>query len=163
MGITNYKGCTGSNWGYNGNSAFTTNFPVSDPAINPPQDGLDHGNGIMYRVDGARKLTWTKILDGSSNTFMIGESMHTVDQHCGGWGMANYCNATCAIPLNYNDVGKTYSNWPNRYSFHSNHGGGANFCFGDGAVRFVADSINLNTYRGLATIKGGETVNPEEL
>jgi prepilin-type N-terminal cleavage/methylation domain-containing protein/prepilin-type processing-associated H-X9-DG protein len=164
MGLTNYKGVSGSNWGYNSGSTFTTAFPVSDP--NPPagvnaQDGLDHGNGIFYRTDGNRKLRITDIKDGTSNTFMIGESMHSVDEHCGGWAYANYVNATCAIPLNYADTGKTYTNWPNRYSFHSLHTGGANFCLADGSVRFVSNSIDLATYRGLSTIKGGEPVSLE--
>ena len=93
-----------------------------------------------------------------SNTFMIGEDRHMFDQHCGGWAMPNYVNATCAIPLNYPDPGRNYTNWPNRYSFHSQHTGGANFCLADGSVRFVQDGIALATYRALATIRGGETV-----
>jgi prepilin-type processing-associated H-X9-DG protein len=75
----------------------------------------------------------------------------------------NYVNATCAIPLNYNDgpggsPSAGYGNWPNRYSFHSQHSGGGNFCFADGTVRFVQDSINITTYRNLATIRGNEAV-----
>jgi prepilin-type processing-associated H-X9-DG protein len=91
---------------------------------------------------------------------MIGESLHSIDLHCGGWAYPNYVNATCAIPLNYPDAGSTSSNWPNRYSFHSKHGGGANFCFADGAVRYLSDTINATTYQALATIRGGEVVNP---
>ncbi len=163
MGLTNYKGVSGSNWGFNTSGTFTTAFPVADPSLgpspNPAMDGLDHGNGIFYRTDGKRRLTLQGITDGTSNTFMIGESMHSFDQHCGGWAMPNYVNATCAIPLNYADPGHTYTNWPNRYSFHSFHTGGANFCFADGSVRFVQDGINIDLYRALATIRGGEVVN----
>jgi prepilin-type N-terminal cleavage/methylation domain-containing protein/prepilin-type processing-associated H-X9-DG protein len=165
MGLTNYKGCSGSNWGYNNNlstqpfaSTFVTNFPVQDPNPNLSFDGLDHGNGVFYRSDGKRRLTLIGITDGTSNTFMIGEDMHSFDQHCGGWPYPNYTNATCAIPLNYPDSGNTYADWPDRYSFHSQHFGGANFCFADGSVRFIEDGINLQTYYALATIAGGETV-----
>ena len=42
----------------------------------------------------------------------------------------------------------------------SEHPGGGNFCVGDGTVRFVADSINIATYRAMATIRGGESVSP---
>jgi prepilin-type N-terminal cleavage/methylation domain-containing protein/prepilin-type processing-associated H-X9-DG protein len=161
MGLTNYRGCSGSNWGINTGATFTTAFPVSDPDPAVGKDGLDRGNGIFYRTDGNRRLTFQKILDGSSNTFMIGESRHSFDQHCGGWAYPNYVHGTCAIPLNYADPGNAYNNWPNRYSFQSKHDAGANFCFGDGAVRFVSNGINSQTYRGLATIRGGETVNPE--
>jgi prepilin-type N-terminal cleavage/methylation domain-containing protein/prepilin-type processing-associated H-X9-DG protein len=161
MGLTNYRGCSGSNWGVNTGSSFTTAFPVSDPNPAVGKDGLDKGNGIFYRTDGKRKLTFRGILDGSSNTFMIGESMHSFDQHCGGWPYPNYANGTCAIPLNYADKGSSYNNWPNRYSFQSRHTDGANFCFADGAVRYVTNGVNIQMYHALATIRGGETVNPE--
>jgi prepilin-type N-terminal cleavage/methylation domain-containing protein len=39
----------------------------------------------------------------------------------------------------------------------SNFSGGVNVCLGDGSVRFVRDSVNLATWRGLATRAGGET------
>ena len=90
---------------------------------------------------------------------MIGEDLHSYDIHCGGWAYPNYVASTCAIPLNYQDTaGSNYNDWPNRYSFHSKHDGGANFCFADGTVRFIFDNINLQTYYDLATIRGGETV-----
>ena len=160
MGLINYKGVSGSNWGINGlgSSTFTTAFPVADPDPAIDRRGLDRGNGIFYRSDGARRLALNGITDGTSNTFMIGEAMHSHDQHCGGWAMPNYVNGTCAIPLNYPDAGKTFTNWPNRYSFKSNHSGGGNFCLADGSVRFVQEGINIQTYRALATIRGGETV-----
>jgi prepilin-type N-terminal cleavage/methylation domain-containing protein/prepilin-type processing-associated H-X9-DG protein len=177
MGLTNYKGCSGSNWGYNGAgnpnvaNTLTPNigsvFNVPDP-ITGSYDGLDLGNGIFYRSDGYRPLTLVGITDGTSNTFMIGEDMHNYDQHCGGWPYPNYANATCGIPLNYNDgppgsPSPGYGDWENRYSFHSNHPGGANFCFADGTVRFVSNDVNLNTYRALATIRAGESVDLDSL
>ncbi len=164
MGLTNYKAVSGSNWGINTGAAFATAFPIPDPATGS-KFGLDvdpntgHGpNGMFYRTDGKRKLTIQGITDGTSSTWMIGESMHTYDQHCGGWAYANYVNATCAIPLNYQDLGNNYGDWPNRYSFHSNHDNGANFALADGSVRFVSNDINIATYRALATIAENEAV-----
>jgi prepilin-type N-terminal cleavage/methylation domain-containing protein len=169
MGLTNYKGVSGSNWGYNNNlgngafaSSFTTAFPVTDPDPNKSRDGLDHGNGIFYRSDGRRKLTMNGITDGTSNTFMIGEDIHSFDEHCGGWPYPNYTNATCAIPLNYADVGNTYTHWQDRYSFHSWHPDGACFAFADGAVRFISNSVNAAMYQGMATIAGNEAISLAE-
>ena len=41
-------------------------------------------------------------------------------------------------------------------SHGSYHPGGAMFGLGDGSVRFIAETIDLNTYRGLGTRDGGE-------
>ncbi len=43
-------------------------------------------------------------------------------------------------------------------SARSVHPGGVNVCLGDGAVRFVADGIDLKLWRALATIAGQESV-----
>jgi len=160
VGLTNYKGVSGSNWGddLEGDAGPNFNTDWRHRGANGSFDGLSNGDGIFFRTDYRQLLRIFDIMDGTSNTFMIGEDLHSFDQHCGGWAYPNYVNSTCAIPLNYADPGRTYTNWPNRYSFHSKHTNGANFCFADGSVRFVSDSINLATYRALATIRGGEVV-----
>jgi prepilin-type N-terminal cleavage/methylation domain-containing protein len=45
----------------------------------------------------------------------------------------------------------------------SMHPGGVNTLLGDGAVRFIKETINPTTWSKLATIAGGETVSSEEL
>jgi Protein of unknown function (DUF1559) len=92
---------------------------------------------------------------------MIGEDIPSMDVHCD-WVFFNHATGTCAIPLNsgmlpgqpgYNNP----TDWPDVYSFRSYHPGGANFALCDATVRFIATSIDINTYRALATIQGGET------
>jgi prepilin-type N-terminal cleavage/methylation domain-containing protein/prepilin-type processing-associated H-X9-DG protein len=43
----------------------------------------------------------------------------------------------------------------------SNHPGGVNLGLADGSVKFVKDTVNLNTWWGLGTRKGGETISAD--
>ena len=43
----------------------------------------------------------------------------------------------------------------------SQHPGGVNVLMGDGAVRFVKDSVSLGTWRGLGTRNGGESISSD--
>jgi len=152
-GSTNYRGVSGSNWAW-GSYAYT-----------PPSggnNGLDQGNGLFFRGDQfyIKTLAQLTSADGASNTLMVGEDIPSINQHCG-WPNSNYANGTCAIPLNnalrsgqpgFNNPG----DWGNVYSFRSRHTGGANFALGDGSVRFVSETIDLNLYRALASWNGAE-------
>jgi prepilin-type N-terminal cleavage/methylation domain-containing protein/prepilin-type processing-associated H-X9-DG protein len=151
-GPTNYKGVAGSNWAWG-------SFAYTPPSGN--NNGLDVGDGAFFRSDGQQLRGLAAVTDGLSNTLFVGEDLPTINQHCG-WPRSNYATGTCAIPLNnalqagqpgFNNIG----DWPNVYSFRSRHSGGANFGLGDGSVRFVRQTIDLATYRALATISGGET------
>src|SRR5262249_36217113 len=42
------------------------------------------------------------------------------------------------------------------------HPGGVNCLFGDGSVRFVKDSVNLVTLRGLVSLSGGEVLSADQ-
>jgi prepilin-type processing-associated H-X9-DG protein len=154
MGPTNYKGVAGSNWAW---GSFTNVGPSGS------NNGLDNGDGIFYRSDFNRTLTLTSITDGTSNTLMIGEDLPALNVHCG-WAFFNHATGTASIPLNNAmRAGQPgYQNptdWPNVYSFRSQHTGGGNFAMGDGSIRFVRDSITLANYRAAATRAGGETLN----
>jgi len=151
IGSTNYKGVSGSAWLWG--------TYVYNPYGIGGNAGLDTGNGIFFRADVARKLVMTGITDGTSNTLMIGEDLPDRNYHCG-WPVANYATGTTAIPLNTNVSGapNPRTDWPNVYSFRSNHTNGANFAMADGSVRFVSQTIDLVTYRALGTYNGGEVV-----
>jgi prepilin-type N-terminal cleavage/methylation domain-containing protein/prepilin-type processing-associated H-X9-DG protein len=43
----------------------------------------------------------------------------------------------------------------------SRHGGGVNLLMGDGSVRFIKDSIDINTWRALGTRNGGEVISSD--
>ena len=40
----------------------------------------------------------------------------------------------------------------------SNHSGGVNVCMADGSVRFIKDSVNMNTWWALGSKAGGEVI-----
>jgi len=152
-GNTNYKGVAGSNWAWG-------NWRNVGPSGN--NNGLDFGDGTFYRSDNNRALGIVGITDGTSNTLIIGEDLTARNTHCA-WARANYATGTAAIPLNTSLPGSIpqfgAGDWPNVYSFRSQHTGGAQFAIGDGSVRFVRQSVDLMQYRAAATISGGEVVN----
>jgi prepilin-type processing-associated H-X9-DG protein len=57
------------------------------------------------------------------------------------------------------DPGFTYEDI--RFStYGSSHAQGANFCFADGSVKFLSNSVPLLTLQQLSTRSGGEVVDP---
>ncbi|MFI5458871.1 MAG: DUF1559 domain-containing protein [Isosphaerales bacterium] len=49
-----------------------------------------------------------------------------------------------------------------QYGFRSLHPGGANFAMADGSVKFIKNSIDVKTYRALATRAGGEVLSADQ-
>jgi prepilin-type N-terminal cleavage/methylation domain-containing protein/prepilin-type processing-associated H-X9-DG protein len=156
VGNTNYKGVCGDNWEWG--SAYSG-------TVGPISQGLDQGNGIFYRTDGVPgtsghgPLKITNITDGTSNTFLTGEDIPALNQWCA-WPYSNAATGTCAIPLNFgmniNPFPYETWDWPDIYSFRSNHTNGANFGMADGSVVFIQNGITRSVYEYLSTFAGGE-------
>jgi prepilin-type N-terminal cleavage/methylation domain-containing protein len=164
VAITNYKGVCGQNWAW-GSAAWNNVPAVGNGYQNGSTNGLDRGDGILYRSNGyttggvPQAFTFTSITDGSSNTFLIGEDLPSRSPWCGAWVYANNASGTCAISLNNTiGTGETNGDWGDNYGFGSAHTGGALFAFCDGSVHYVNNSIDTPTYRALASIRGGEVV-----
>jgi prepilin-type N-terminal cleavage/methylation domain-containing protein len=98
-------------------------------------------NGVFYAISGTRMRDVT---DGTSNTFAIGErtvlAAHAHDPSkwpswCGpgGLGIGSTVSSSVATSLNHPTV---------MHAFSSHHPGGALFCFADGSVHFISDSIS---------------------
>jgi prepilin-type N-terminal cleavage/methylation domain-containing protein len=162
MGLTNYKGVAGSNWQW-GDTRWN---PVSLPGGST--HGLDNGNGMFFRSDGTpsntnnRRLKLTDIRDGTSNTFMVGEVLPEKDLRVS-WAFADHATGTCAIyPNSTQTSGAEFpaSDWPNVYSFRSQHTGLIQFALADASVRPLSVGIDIPSYRALCTIRGNEAVSP---
>jgi prepilin-type processing-associated H-X9-DG protein len=120
-------------------------------------------------------LNLGSVTDGTSNTMMIAEMswvsipygtryrtwVRGGDEYTGvvtgspsfvvsGRNVTNPINGifTANLIVPYNDV-----------PFGSMHTGGMNACFGDGSVRFLRQSMDMVTYRAMASRNGGEVVN----
>jgi hypothetical protein len=146
----------GSNWEW-GNSLWNPGWNPQASGTN--QNGLDNGNGVLWRSNGTsgKKYTLIGITDGTSNTFMIGEDIPSHSAWCGSWAYANNVSGTCAIypnSTNYNGTG----DWYNNYSYFSKHDGGLHFAMGDASVHFFSSSIDILSYREMGTQRGGEVL-----
>jgi prepilin-type N-terminal cleavage/methylation domain-containing protein/prepilin-type processing-associated H-X9-DG protein len=149
---TNYKGVSGSNWGW-GDPQWRNR------GVNGSWDGYNEGDGLFYRTDWKLRKTLLSIRDGTSNTFMIGEDL-VAENHWFAWAYANSATSGCAIPPNVKypkDDDYTWK-WEYSYSFRSKHSGGVQFAYADGSVHFIPDSMDLKIYRAMATIQGGEVL-----
>jgi len=153
IGVTNYKGVSGSNWAWTFGIAGTGR-------TNGDTNGLADGDGLFFRGDGNKKSKLTDIGDGTSNTFMVGEDLPQYNLWCS-WPYSNNAVGTCAIPPNYQmppSMAASPGNWPTTYSFRSRHTNGLQFAYADGTVHFITTGVPLVTYRAYATINGNETV-----
>jgi prepilin-type N-terminal cleavage/methylation domain-containing protein/prepilin-type processing-associated H-X9-DG protein len=147
----------------------------------------DHGNdynlvnlrGVFNRL-GAR-FTFATVKDGLSNTIFVGEGLPQQHDHLTNGPWSNVINKavvwphfnggqahmTTIIPINYkSDRGDTWcsppdqyrGNWDVSWGFKSNHTNGVNFLFGDGSVRFIAQTIEHRTYQLLGCRNDGQAV-----
>jgi prepilin-type N-terminal cleavage/methylation domain-containing protein/prepilin-type processing-associated H-X9-DG protein len=140
--------------------------PFPDFGSHPDCHNTAECNGLLCRGTYMNPISFKKITDGASKTFMVGESVVAQCYHSaelfadGDW-------ASCGNPLNYfivpEDVAKIKPPpyWMPARGFKSLHPGGAHFVMADGSVHFVTDGIDHSIYRGLSTRNGNETVEVE--
>jgi len=166
---TNYSGSTGSQCaiGNCGRDPYQQycNQPTWGIAPSP-----DHGNdwnpgGIrgMFNRLGA-ELRLASATDGLSNTIFAGEMRVGESDHLWqmSWLRANNANtiAVTITPMNVlspNPVcqlnnpkpGEGNQNWNFSFGFKSRHTNGCNFLFGDGAVRFLPQTIDHQLFQQL--------------
>jgi prepilin-type N-terminal cleavage/methylation domain-containing protein len=121
--------------------------PRTDMFTMPNQTTLDD----TYNTCMGLPLTATPLTSKQGYSWVMGEMCCTTYNH-----VSTPNTRTCA------GIGfpGTMSNMAMQVPPSSGHFGGVNVVFGDGAVRFVSDSIELGTWRALGTMNKGEAVSP---
>jgi prepilin-type N-terminal cleavage/methylation domain-containing protein len=133
-------------------------------------------DGMFY---GDSKISMKDVVDGMSNTIMIGESLtdpsyvrdgqgmdhwQIGSPQTGGWTLGGASGTeftegvgATSVRMNGRIDPATHGVFA-EIGFGSWHPGGAQFVMGDGVVKFVSENVDLNLYQGIGTISGGEVV-----
>jgi prepilin-type processing-associated H-X9-DG protein len=98
------------------------------------------GPGAMFEKGQATGIA--TITDGTSNTVLVVEAKEAVP----------WTKPEAELPFDPKAQ-------PSLLGAGSSHPGGFNAAFGDGSVRFLKSSINLNVFKALITRNGGEVIN----
>ena len=152
--LTTYQGVGG---------ALVTGAPVVSATYG------DFPNNGVFNMGIVRSIG--QITDGLSNTLAIGEfvkydrppsSSSTAPGNMRSWildtidGAQSYAFKVVQHPINSpldrNNDGTPFNHLP----MGSYHPGGCLFAIADGSVQFVGESIDVTTYRAMATCNGGE-------
>jgi prepilin-type N-terminal cleavage/methylation domain-containing protein/prepilin-type processing-associated H-X9-DG protein len=165
VALTNYKGIMGSNF-------CGGEFPnIGTTGICDPWEA---GDGLFPPQAWDNPLKLRNVTDGTSHTLLAGEQawddarVKNAPTHYGlgySWAHSIEASASANLPPNYAVPGRPLSGnaallqpWEIYNGVNSLHPGGANFVYVDGSVHFVLETIDLDTYHALATIKGGEPI-----
>jgi prepilin-type N-terminal cleavage/methylation domain-containing protein/prepilin-type processing-associated H-X9-DG protein len=167
-------------WRAKGN--YQLNFghlQVPDPTYsltNPSPSWAPFGY-LDYKSHGLPRLTrLAEIVDGTSNTMLLSESLTTRDGDNDHRGDMLNDGEVCAYYMTVQspnssspdvmlsgrcvtrpEFGMPCTTAANHYkAARSRHPNGVNVGMGDGAVRYVTNNINLTTWRALGTMNGGE-------
>ena len=166
IATTNYKGVAGDTVVTSTGSGGPMDTPFPNLGSTPDCHNTAECNGLMWRNTYYNPINFKKVTDGTSKTFMVGESVVEQDYHSAAF-FADGDWASCGNPLNYFITPPTMAQvkgapqWMAARGFKSLHPGGAHFVMADGSVHFVNEGIDHTVYRGLSTRNGNETVGVE--
>jgi prepilin-type N-terminal cleavage/methylation domain-containing protein len=131
----------------------------------PAQTAAGSGGVSVAIMGGPERMS--SIIDGTSNTLMVGElTFLDVTRRATFWAYtyASYNQSSITaesrhLTNRYNVCASTpglYGDQLCKRAFGSNHTGIINFCMGDGSVRTIPLSVDMNILQGMATCMGGE-------
>ena len=161
-----------------GRSSYVGNAGHAEPWSQPLASWEGHANGPLYRNSW---LSASRVSDGLSKTVFLGEHSQRVSQKA--WagtlpGAASHPSEVFMTMVGSEPDGAAtlllvhsgpadgeadVIHPPNDPVAHvcqmyADHRGGCNVALGDGAVRFISESINQDVWAALSSINGGEVV-----
>lgn len=177
MGTTSYKGVMGSYWVQVPQASWATTQPHLRPIIKTADYGsvdyrFDANNGVFHpgvlwasNIKEACQVKLADIKDGTSNTFLMGESVpefatrtawaHSVMNSATTY-MAPNAKAACQNTNNkLKDLKACALDYENNSSFMSMHPGAVVFAMCDGSTKIVADSVDIDVYRRVGSMADG--------
>jgi prepilin-type processing-associated H-X9-DG protein len=141
-------------------------------------NGIFRHGGKYGTVPGMPPVAIAQVTDGLSNTLAFGEFVYynKHDPVGDSYGAApgcmrpwiegasgtpvSYAFKVVLSPINYDAIMDINSFGLNfrfmNFPMGSYHPGGCNMVFADGSTQFLGETLDLNTYKALATIAGGE-------
>lgn len=137
-GKSNYTGVGGAHY-LGGSGANGTFYDNSFVKFRDMTDGLSNTFSIGERST-MKKTNWTQ----KHGTLWIGGT--TAGQY--------YHNNAITSASEYYSINGAAGSW----NLTSAHPGGVQFLFGDGSSHFISETINLNTYRDLGSIRDGNVL-----
>lgn len=175
-----YAGSLGSQATYSTDSACNTWLPfaLKSTGFGDSYDPNDISGIFGRRLSHSANLL-SYVTDGTSNTFMVGESLPLCNSHSSNGPMLNMdgsgnahastivpmndmstCHhvinadptpqaAAAADPLASNPACWQWTDWNYAWGFRSQHPGGCNFLMVDGSTRFLQQNINHIMYQRL--------------
>lgn len=164
------------------NHNYSANYGNTGYAQQATLNGVTFGGAPFGPVGNSSQLNrivgMAAIIDGTSNTFLVGEVLQGQGQDLRGfqwWGDAS--SFTTYLPPNSPLPDRIYSSSycrsdpklnlpcavstgtdPTMFALRSRHPGGVNVTLCDGSTRFISETIDLNNYRALSTCRGGEVL-----
>jgi prepilin-type N-terminal cleavage/methylation domain-containing protein/prepilin-type processing-associated H-X9-DG protein len=138
--------------------------------------GMQNGSGLpavndMAAVIASCTLRAKDISDGMARTIMLGEIEARNNARQGGAGAAGAPNAFSGVtmtptpttlPINLLNPPPCRDNWTYTVGFKSRHAQGSNFAFGDGAVKFVGETVNMDLFQLMGHPRDGRAMTQAE-
>jgi len=173
-----YCGCPGANYGY-GCSGSNTWIPndgmfwyASSVSLASITDGTSNtifvGEFARFKNDPDKIFnTWSRAewfgsnypgasrIQGMSTSAPKINAKFATTEPGGSWPPASWLGTGVPIVRNQATLND------GQFGFRSQHPGGANFLFGDGSVKFLKESINMDTYQALSTRAMGEVISAD--